>query len=69
MQKVTQETDKKDLIIAGLKERIGVLAATYESEIVFMRAEYTELKNVYDKLVLELEEAQKKSLYGKESSV
>lgn len=56
---MTQENDKKDLIIASLRERIGNLVSNYEMEIAHLRTEFTELKINFDKVVGSLEEMKK----------
>lgn len=37
--------NKAELVIAALKERIGQMAANYETQIAVYRAEITELTN------------------------
>jgi hypothetical protein len=51
--------DKAELIITALQQRIGEISATHELDKAILRAEYTELKNDYDKLILEQEEKKK----------
>ena len=51
--------DKAELIITALQQRIGEISATNELDKAILRAEYTELKNDYDKLILEQEEKKK----------
>jgi len=52
---MTQENDKKDLIIAALKQRIGTLVSNYETDIAMIRAEYTELQKTLEVVSSELE--------------
>jgi len=52
---MTQENDKKDLIIAALKQRIGTLVSNYETDIAMIRAEYTELQKTLEVVSNELE--------------
>ncbi|CAB5218161.1 hypothetical protein UFOVP204_43 [uncultured Caudovirales phage] len=42
--------DKAELIITALQQRIGEMAAQFELEKALLRAEYTELKNEFDRL-------------------
>lgn len=53
---MTQENDKKDLIITALRERIGSLVSNYEIEIALIRSEYTTLKADYDAALLVVDE-------------
>jgi len=45
------ESDEKDLVITALRQRIGELVSSYETDIAIIRASYTKLKEEYDHIV------------------
>jgi len=42
------QSDPKDLIVAALRQRIGEIVSSYETEIAVLRANYTKLKEEFD---------------------
>lgn len=45
------ESDEKDLVITALRQRIGELVSSYETDMAIIRASYTKLKEEYDHIV------------------
>lgn len=45
------ESDEKDLVITALRQRIGELVSSYETDMAVIRASYTKLKEEYDHIV------------------
>lgn len=42
------ESSEKDLVIVALRQRIGELVSTYETEIALIRAKFTKLSEEYE---------------------
>ena len=55
---MSKENDAKDLVITALRQRIGEIVSSYESQIAVLRAEFTFLQNDFDHVSKVLKEAE-----------
>jgi prefoldin subunit 5 len=54
-----KEPDQKDYVIEALRQRIGELVSAYESQIAFLRTEFTMLQKDFDHATKLLEDIAK----------
>lgn len=47
---MTEDTKDKDLMITALQQRIGELVSSYESQMAYLRVEYTKVQGKADEL-------------------
>ena len=55
---MSKENDAKDLVITALRQRIGEIVSSYESQIAVLRTEFTFLQNDFDHVSKILKEAE-----------
>jgi hypothetical protein len=55
---MSKENEAKDLIITALRQRIGEIVSSYESQVALLRAEFTMLQNDFEHITKVLKEAE-----------